>query len=382
MMEHLLNQQVFKIEESLIRKFNSMAIDRGVKWFLTLGEPDFATPEVVKEGCLKALAANKTKYSVTPGNLDFREKICDFEAKLNGVTYQEDEVMVTTGSTEAITSAILTLLNPDDEVIILTPTYPLYRQIVTFARGKVVTIDTSQNNFQLTEAMLEGAITNRTKAIILTSPNNPTGSILSDESLAVVYQAVRKHQFFVLSDECYNQIVYENRTFGISKYQDIRDYLIICQSLSKPYAMTGWRLGYMLASKAFIEHALKIHQYMVVCVNTFIQDAGMVALEYDPKAMVNTYRERRDYMYERLIEMGMDVTKPEGAFYLFPSIKQYGLSSWEFCSQLAQQEQVAFIPGICFEADDFIRISYCVDMETIVEALNRLEVFIHRLQSK
>jgi len=375
----LLNQQVYKIEESLIRKFNTFANDVGAKWLLTLGEPDFTTPEIIKNACKTALQENKTKYAPTSGNFDFRQAICEFEARVNQIHYEADEVMVTTGSTEAITAAILTMLNPGDEVIILTPTYPLYRQIVTFAGGKIISIDTSKYDFQLTTSMLEKAITDRTKAIILTSPNNPTGSILSDESLEIVYQAVRKHQFFVLSDECYNQIVYEQRRLGISKYQDIRDYLIICQSLSKPYAMPGWRIGYLLASKSFLEHALKVHQYMVVCVNTFIQDAGIVALAYDSKEMVDSYRERRDYVYERLIEMGMEVLKPEGAFYMFPSIKKYGLSSWEFCQRLVEEEHVAFIPGICFEADDFIRISYCVDWETLEQALNRLAAFLKKL---
>lgn len=374
-----LNQRVYQVEESLIRKFNTAAKEAGAKWVLTLGEPDFTTPEIINNACLKALQENKTKYAPTPGNLDFRQAICEFEAKVNQVQYEVDEVMVTTGSTEAISAAILTLLNPDDEVIILTPTYPLYRQIVTFAGGKIRTIDTSEHDFQLTTSMLEQVITKRTKAIILTSPNNPTGSILSDESLEVVYQAVRQHQFFVLSDECYNQIVYEKRRLGISKYQEIKDYIIVCQSLSKPYAMPGWRLGYMLASKAFLEHALKVHQYLIVCVNTFIQDAGIAALNYDPKEMVASYQERRDYVYERLIEMDLDVVKPEGAFYMFPSIKKYGLSSWDFCMRLVEEEGVALIPGICFEADRFIRISYCVDWQTLEHALNGLSAFLNRL---
>ena len=380
-MEHLLNQQILKIEESLIRKFNTFAKNSGAKWILTLGEPDFNTPIEMKTACFNALAQNKTYYAPTPGNLDFRQAISEFELRVNQINYSEDEVMVTSGSTEAITAAIFTMINPGDEVLILTPTYPLYRQITTFAGGKIVTIDTSETEFQLTQEMLEQAITPRTKAIILTSPNNPTGSILNEDSLDVVYRAVLKHRFFVLSDECYNQIVYDERQLGISKYQDIRTYLVICQSLSKPYAMPGWRIGYMLATKTFLEHALKIHQYMVVCVNTFIQDAGIAALTYNPTEMVASYRERRDYVYERLIKMGMDVIKPEGAFYIFPSIKKYGLSSWEFCEKLVEEQKVALIPGLCFEADDFIRISYCVSHEVLEQALNGLETFIQKHQT-
>jgi aminotransferase len=173
--------------------------------------------------------------------------------------------------------------------------------------------------------------------------------------------------------------VYGERRLGFSKYQDIRDYIIICQSFSKPYAMPGWRLGYMLAPVAFTEHALKIHQYMVVAVNTFIQDAGIVALDYDPAEMTESFKHRRDYLYDRLVKRGMDVELPEGAFYMFPSIKKYGMKSWEFCQRLVEEEKVALIPGICFDADDFIRISYCVDMKIIVAAMDRLERYLNRL---
>jgi len=379
-MKHLLNKKIFDVEESLIRKFNNMARDNGAELILTLGEPDFPTPEVIKNACVNALHENKTKYGMTPGNLDFRQKVCEFESRVNQIQYTPDEVTITTGSTEALTAALMTMINPGDEVIILTPAYPLYKNIIHFIGGKIVAIDTSQNHFQLSKEMLESAITKNTKAIILTSPNNPTGAILSDESFEVVYEAVKKYEFFVISDECYNQLVYSDRKLGFSKYQDIRDYIIVCQSFSKPYAMPGWRIGYMLANEAFTEQAVKIHQYMVVAVNTFIQDAGIVALDFNPAEMTASYKERRDYVYDRLVKMGMEVDLPEGAFYMFPSIKQYGLDSWEFCSKLAEEEKVALIPGICFDADDFIRISYCVDMDVIVAAMDRLERFVGRLK--
>ena len=379
-MEERLNQQILKVEESLIRKFNSIAQSKKAKYFLTLGEPDFFTPTEIKDACIKALEANKTKYSLTIGNVDFRKKIQAFELDLNDVYYEEEEILITTGSTEALTCSLLTMINPLDEVILLTPTYPMYQEIITFAGGIPVKIDTSFEDFQLTEAKLADAITPRTKAIIVTSPNNPTGSIFNDDSLEVIHQAVLKHGLFVISDECYNQLVYEPRRLGISKFQDIKDSIIVCQSLSKPYAMTGWRLGYMLASKEFLKHAVKLHQYMVVCVNNFTQDAGIAALDYDPSEMVESYRERRDYVYERLCRMGMEVVKPEGAFYMFPSIEKYGLNSWEFCTQLVEKEGIALIPGKCFEADNFVRISYCIEMSVIIKAMDGLERFIERLK--
>lgn len=378
-MKHLLNQRIFEVEESLIRKFNNIAKARGAEAVLTLGEPDFPTPKVIKDACIAALDADKTKYGMTPGNLDFRQKVCEFEARVNKVQYAPEEVTITTGSTEALTAALMTLLNPGDEVITLAPAYPLYKNITTFLGGKIVSVDTSANHFQLSNALLEGAITSKTKAIILTSPNNPTGAILNDGSLEAVYTAAKKHGFFVISDECYNQLVYTERRLGFSKYQDIRDQIIVCQSLSKPYAMPGWRLGYLLASKAFTEQFQKVHQYMVIAVNTFIQDAGITALDYDPSEMTESYRIRRDYVYARLKKMGMDVELPDGAFYMFPSIKKFGLDSWEFCSRLLDSEKVALVPGICFDADDYIRISYCVDQETITLAMDRLERFIRTL---
>ncbi|MCL1950728.1 MAG: aminotransferase class I/II-fold pyridoxal phosphate-dependent enzyme [Turicibacter sp.] len=378
-MEHLLNKKIFDVEESLIRKFNNMAKANGAELILTLGEPDFATPDIIKDACIKALNADKTKYGMTPGNLDFRQKVCEFEERVNQIKYMPEEVTITTGSTEALTAALMTMLNPGDEVVILTPAYPLYKNITGLLGGVIVPIDVSQNKFQLTKEMLDAAITDRTKVIILTSPNNPTGAILNDESLELVYEAQKIHEFFVISDECYNQLVYSKRQLGFSKYQDIRDYIVVCQSFSKPYAMPGWRIGYMLASKAFTEQARKIHQYMVIAANTFIQDAGIAALDYDPSDMTESYRLRRDYVYGRLVKMGIEVELPEGAFYMFPSIKKFGLGSWEFCTRLADEEKVALVPGVCFDADDFIRISYCVDQEVIVAAMDRLEAFINRL---
>ena len=378
-MKELLNAQLAQLEESLIRKFNGLAVSLGAKHFLTLGEPDFDTPEVIKEPAIQALKAGKTHYGTTYGNTDLREAIQAFEKRVNQVDYDVKEIAVTAGSTESLTAAFLTMLNPGDEVINLTPAYPLYKNVVTLAGAKTVNVDLSQNNFQLSADMLEAAITDKTKAIVLTSPNNPTGCLLSDASLEVVYEAVKKHRFLVLSDEVYNQIVYDERRLGFSKYQDIRDYIIVCQSFSKPYAMTGWRLGYIMGPLWFIEEALKIHQYMVVAVNTFIQDGGIAALDYDVSEMVASYRSRRDYTLMRLKKMGLDVPHPDGAFYVFPSIAKFGLDSWDFCERLVRAEGIALIPGICFEADAHIRISYCVDLETIKVGMDGLERFIATL---
>ena len=378
-MNEMLNKRLLEVSEILMRKFNQMAVAMQAKHILTLGEPDFDTPDEIKASGIRAIEDGKTSYGTSYGNVDFREAIKAFEARVNKVDYALEEIMVTAGSTEGLTAALLAMLNPEDEVINLTPAYPLYKNVVTLAGAKIVPIDVSKNNFQLSAQMLEAAITPKTKVIILTSPNNPTGTVLSDESLEVVYQAVKKYQFFVISDEVYNQIVYDDRRLGFSKYQDIRDYIIVCQSLSKPYAMTGWRLGYMLAPLWFMKEVMKIHQYMVIAANTFIQDAGITALNYDVSPMVKSYQERRDYVTDRLRKMGFEFPNPDGAFYIFMSIKKYGLTSWDFCERLVRTESVALVPGICFDADDHIRLSYCVSMETLAHGLDGLERFIKAL---
>ena len=375
-MNELLNSRLADVEEILIRKFNQYAQVHGAKHILTLGEPNFDTPDAMKLPAIKALENGKTSYGTSYGNTDFREAVQAYEKQTNQVDYDLDEIMVTQGSTEGLTASLLAMLNPGDEVINLTPAYPLYKNVVALAGAKIVSVDVSKNDFQLSAEMLDKAISSKTKVIILTSPNNPTGTILNDESLEVVYQAVKKHKFFVISDEVYNQIVYGQRRLGFSKFQDIRDYIVVCQSLSKPYAMTGWRLGYMLAPLWFMKEVMKIHQYLVVAVNTFIQDGGVAALNYDVTPMVESYRERRDYVVARLNTMGIKFPNPEGAFYIFMSIKEFGLKSWEFCEKLVHAEGVALIPGICFDTDDHVRISYCVEMETLVGGMDGLERFV------
>ena len=375
-----LNNEIVKVEQSEIRKFNDYTHSVGCNLYMTLGEPDFYTPDVISNEAINGIKNHKTKYGPTLGFLNLREKICEFEKKKNNVNYNPDEVIITHGSTEALTTAFFTMLNPGDEVIIPIPAYPMYRQIVQYMKCKVVALDTTKNNFQISTEELKNCITDKTKCIILTSPNNPTGCVYDDETLENIYNIVKNKPIFILCDDVYNQIVFNDTRPTFSKYQDIKDQIIVCQSYSKSYAMPGWRCGYMLANKEFISHAAKIHQYMIVALNTFIQDSMIKALDYDPKPMVLEYKKRRDYIYDRLINMGLEVIKPEGAFYIFPSIKKFGMSSLEFCKKLAIDYKLAIIPGYCFEADDYIRLSYCVSMDTIIEACDRLEKFINTLK--
>lgn len=380
-MKELFNQAVLEMETSAIRAFNQYAVDHQASLFLTLGEPDFPTPSPIKEAAIDSLNRNQTRYSSARGSLRLREAICAFEKKRHQADYLPAEVMVTVGSTEAISTALATILNSGEEVIVLQPAFPLYRQLIQMNHGICVPVDISAHQFQLSAEMLESAITDKTKAIIINSPNNPTGTILNAESLAIIYEAVKKHQLFVICDDVYDQLLFTEQPESLLNYPDIRNFVITCQSFSKPYAMTGWRIGYMLADQAFIEEALKVHQYVLSCVNTFIQDAAVAALEYDVTDMLDSYRSRRDYVYGRLQEMGMDVELPDGTFYIFPSIKKYGLTSYEFCQKLVLEQGVALIPGEYFEADDYVRISFCVEDKVLASAMDKLEAFLLQFAS-
>lgn len=375
-----LNHKILAVKTSTIRNFNDYARSVGANITLTLGEPDFSTPDDISNEAIKAIQEHKTKYGPTPGTLELRKKIAEFELKHNNYPCTPDEIIVTHGSTEGLASAFFTMLNPGDEVIIPIPAYPMYRQMIEFMGGVVVTIDTTKTNFQITKEDLDKAITTKTKAIILTSPNNPTGTIFSDETYEIIYNLVKDKPIFIICDDVYNQIIYTDKKVGFVRYHDLKDKIIICQSYSKSYAMPGWRCGYLVASEEFCKQAVKIHQYMIVALNTFIQPAMIKALDFDSTEMKKSYQERRDYIYNRLVNMGFKVSKPDGAFYIFPSIKKFNMSSYDFCAKLANDYKVAIIPGSCFEADDYIRISYCVDMDTITKACDCLEQFIKTLK--
>lgn len=375
-----LNKNIQKIETSLIRRFNDMAVRQNAELFLTLGEPAFNTPDSVKQACVDALYQNKTHYGPNTGIKELREKVSEFEKRKNNLDYTPDEVMITNGSTEALTCALFTILNPGDEVIIPTPAFLLYEMIITYTGAKAVYMDMSANDFQISKKMLDEYITDKTKAIILTSPNNPSGTIFNADTLENVRAAVKDRDIFVICDECYNQLVFtDEKPKSFCNFSDMRDRIIVCQSFSKPYAMTGWRLGYMMAPEYIIKHAMKAHQFMTVSAGTFVQYAGIAALDFDPSQFVAVYKKRRDYVYDRLVKMGFDVIKPDATFYIFPSVRKFGLDSYEFCKRLLEEQSVVIIPGVAFGSEGNVRISFCVDDDVLVKALDRIEIFVKNL---
>lgn len=379
MMLNKLNSAVYDVKRSAIREFNRLAKETPGCISLTLGEPDFDTPLPVRDAAKLALDMGETHYIENNGAAGLRAAIADFERIHNGMDYSPDEIIVTIGATEALFTALFGIINPGDEVIVPTPAFVLYESIIGVCRGKFVPLPTEDNDFQITSEMLESVISPRTKAIILNSPNNPTGCILSRESLQAVHDAAAKHDIFVICDDVYRQLVYADDFHSFAEYRDLRDRIMVVQSFSKPYAMTGWRVGYLMADLPIKKELEKIHQFAVVSAASTSQRACITALECDPSPMREVYRKRRDYVLNRLEEMGLAVNKPEGAFYLFPSIEKFGMGSTEFCTRMIREVGLAATPGACFGSDKHIRLTYCYSDEQLMEGLNRLERFIKSL---
>ena len=378
-MELTMNQAVLGVERSGIRVFTQLARQTPGCMTLTLGEPDFDTAPAIRAAAKAALDQGDTHYPENNGRPWLKEAIADFEARRSGLSYRPEEVIVTVGATEGIFAALFAILNPGDEVIIPTPAFGLYEYIVQMCRGVPVKVPTERTGFQLTEEALRSALTPRTKAVILTSPNNPTGRVYSRATLEGLRQVLRDQPVFVLCDEVYRQLCYDGPCPAFSAFPELRDRIVVIQSFSKPYSMTGWRLGYLLADAPVVEQIQKVHQYSVVSVSAFTQQACVEALQYDNSQEKETFRRRRDYVWGRLQAMGLEVEKPEGAFYLFPSIEKYGIPSGEFCTRMIQEAGLALTPGSCFSAEGFVRISYCYGDDALKEGMDRLERFLKTL---
>ena len=344
---------------------------------LTLGEPDFDTDSAVKEAVALSLRQNRTHYAPNQGVDALRRAICDYEAA-RGLPCVPSQVLVTAGASEALYTAITGILNPGDEVIIPTPAFVLYETIVIAAGGVPVYLDTKAEDFQITATALEQVITENTKAIILNSPNNPTGTVLTDASLAAVKHAILGKPIFLICDNVY-QALAEEKCPDLSIDPELNEQILLCQSFSKPYAMTGWRLGWLVGPADVIEKLLLLHAAILASVPTFIQDAGIAALDVNTTEMAHTYARRRAFVCRRLTEMGLSFPEPKGAFYVFPDISRFGLSDETFCTRLITEGGVATVPGSCFGTPGHIRISYCCSDEALEEGMTRLGRFIKTL---
>lgn len=385
-MEHYLNSRVQSLQGSGIRKIANMVRDDPRVIDMTLGQPDFPTPERIKAAGKKAIDDNRTAYTESPGLFALRKAASDYMWRRYGLSYRpEDEVIVTAGASEAIDIALRTILEEGSEVIVPGPIYPGYEPIIRMCGATPVYIDSRENDFKVNAAMIKEKITDNTRCIVLSYPSNPTGRTLNAKEMADIAALVQDKNIFIVSDEIYSELVYGQAHHSIASSPEIREQSIIINGLSKSHAMTGWRLGFAFAPAYILSEMAKVHLFNTVCASTVSQYAAITALtqalDDDVKAMREEYRRRRDYVYARAAAMGLEVTKPEGAFYLFPSIKHTGMTSQNFAIGLLEKEKVAVVPGSAFSpfGEGYIRISYACSMETLEEGMSRLENFLKQV---
>ena len=379
------NKQLDKIQVSLIRQFDQAISEIPGVLRLTLGEPDFTTPDHVKEAAKRAIDQNQSYYTGMSGLLTLRQAASDFVKEKYQLDYApENEILVTIGATEALSATLTAILEEGDKVLLPAPAYPGYEPIVNLVGAEVVEVDTTENGFVLTPEMLEKAILeqgDKLKAVILNYPANPTGITYSREQLEALAAVLRKYEIFVVCDEVYSELTYTGEAH-VSLGTMLRDQAIIINGLSKSHAMTGWRLGLIFSPAAFTAQLIKSHQYLVTAANTMAQHAAVEALtagKNDAEPMKKEYIQRRDYIIEKMTALGFEIIKPDGAFYIFAKIPAgYNQDSFAFLKDFAQKKAVAFIPGAAFGryGEGYVRLSYAASMETIKEAMKRLEEYM------
>ena len=372
-----LNYNLSTLKRSGIRVYTNMAREIPDCAMLTIGEPDLDTPQPIKDAAWASLNQGHTHYAPNQGIPALRQAVADYETGRGNPTLAE-QVLITVGSSQALFTALLGVLNPGEEVIVPVPAFSLYETIITVAGGKVVPLDVSKTGFQIDSQMLHSLITPKTKAIVLNSPNNPTGVVLNEQSLVAVKEAVLGKPIFVISDNVYSLLSY-GPCPDLCLDEELKQQLILCQSFSKPYAMTGWRLGYLVCPEYVMDRLLLLSAGTIAAVPTFLQEAGVAALKEDTTPMREIYRRRRDYVTQRLRQMNLDFPEPEGAFYVFVDIRKFGMSSDEFCTRLIREGKLAAVPGSCFGVEGYLRLSYCYSDEELKKGLDRLEAFIEKL---
>ena len=379
------NKQLDKIQVSLIRQFDQAISEIPGVLRLTLGEPDFTTPDHVKEAAKRAIDQDQSYYTGMSGLLTLRQAASDFVKEKYQLDYNpENEILVTIGATEALSATLTAILEEGDKVLLPAPAYPGYEPIVNLVGAEIVEIDTTENGFVLTPEMLEKAILeqgDKLKAVILNYPANPTGITYSREQLEALAAVLRKYEIFVVCDEVYSELTYTGENH-VSLGTMLRDQTIIINGLSKSHAMTGWRLGFIFAPANFTAQLIKSHQYLVTAANTMAQHAAVEALtagKDDAEPMKKEYIQRRDYIINKMTDLGFEIIKPDGAFYIFAKIPAgYNQDSFAFLKDFAQKKAVAFIPGAAFGqyGEGYVRLSYAASMRTIREAMKRLEEYM------
>ncbi len=389
-MRNPLSNVVVEIQPSGIRKFFDIVSEMKDAISLGVGEPDFDTPWHIREEGIYSLERGRTFYTSNAGLKELKEEISCYLKRRFDLDYDYNtEVMVTVGGSEAIDAAIRAMIDPGDEVLIPQPSYVSYVPCVQLAYGKPVIIELKEENqFRLTKEEVLEKLTDKTKVMVLPFPNNPTGSIMEKKDLEEIAQVCLEHDIFVLSDEIYSELTYNGENHvSIASVPGMKERTIVINGFSKSYAMTGWRLGYAAGPKEILKQMIKIHQFVIMCAPTNSQYAAIEALkngDKDVDMMRESYNQRRRYLLNAFSEMGLDCFEPYGAFYMFPSIKKFGMTSEEFANRLLQEEKVAVVPGTAFGqcGEGFLRISYAYSLDDLKEALGRLASFISRLEIK
>ena len=383
----VLNDTVREIPPSGIRKFFDLANQMEGVISLGVGEPDFDTPWKIREAAIYSIEQGKTFYTANQGLVELRKEICRYQKRRFGLDYCYDkECIVTVGGSEAIDLAFRAIINTGDEVILLQPSYVAYTPGVALAGGKVVNIELKEDNeFKLTPELLEAAITPKTKAILLNYPSNPTGGFMTREDYEKIVSIIKKHEIIVITDEIYAELSYEQKFCSIAAFDEIKDQVILVSGYSKAYAMTGWRLGYVLANEVLTKAMNKIHQYVIMSAPTGAQYGAIEAMRHcdnEIEEMRKAYMLRRNYIVKAFNDLGLHTFTPQGAFYVFPCIKSTGMTSDQFCEELLKDQLVACVPGTAFgeAGEGFIRVSYAYSIEHIKEATSRIKKFLDKLK--
>jgi len=386
-MRNPLSDQVVALKPSGIRKFFDIVSEMKDAISLGVGEPDFDTPWHIRDEGIYALERGRTFYTSNAGLKELRQEVCNYIKRKQGISYAWDrEVVITVGGSEAIDIGLRAMINPGDEVIIPQPSYVSYEPCAILAGAKPVILNLkAENEFRLTAQELEEAITEKTKVLILPFPNNPTGAIMEQKDLEAIAEVIIRHDIFVMSDEIYSELTYKERHVSIASLPGMQERTILINGFSKAYAMTGWRLGYACGPHAIIEQMTKIHQFAIMCAPTTSQYAAVEALkngDADVEEMKLSYNQRRRFLLNAFQEMGLNCFEPFGAFYVFPCIKEFGMTSDEFANAFLEAEKVAAVPGTAFgdSGEGFLRISYAYSLDTLREAMTRLNRFITKLR--
>lgn len=383
--ENYINDTVKNMQPSGIRKFFDIVNQMSDAISLGVGEPDFSTPWHIREAGIYSLEMGRTYYTSNAGLPELRKEICNYMKRFD-IDCIPDEVLVTVGGSEGVDVAMRTILRPGDEVIIPEPSFVCYKPCVSLAGGIPVTLETkAENEFRITKEELLEKITPKTKMLVLSYPNNPTGAIMPMENLKEIAEIVKEHDIIVLSDEIYAELTYEGKHHSIASLSGMKERTVIINGFSKAFAMTGWRLGFVVADKVLVKAMTKVHQYAIMCSPTASQYAAVEALKNGREsidAMVQEYDDRRKVIVDGFNKMGLTCFEPKGAFYIFPCIKSTGMKSQEFCEKLLESQKVAVVPGTAFgeSGEGYIRVSYAYSIQEINVALERIKAFVESLK--